>query len=899
MASGLRQKTAWVLTLSLLMVGQGHAQLPSNQTAPWLSSWTYFKDGWDRLGIAVDALLNGDWLRDPSVLKAPQDSQFKSADPQQEPTTKPLNPSAEEPMPAEDVEFDTAFLGGDQKLDLSKFSKSDYVQPGLHRTEVRVNGLQTLTDLVRFEAGPDGSGKPCLTAEQLQRAGILSAKATQAGGCHPVLSLVPGAQFTYDSGEQVLDLSISQAYLRRTRQGMVDSSLWDRGVPVWFSQYSLTGAQTQNSNVNSQSYFGRFDNTFSAHGWQIKNSLIMSQAGQIASSTQTLNSYLRTDLEGLQGEFKMGEIYSSGVLLDAFSFKGVALSSYDEFLSDQDVGYAPVVRGVADTNAVVSITQNGVQIHKINVAPGPFVITDLRGAGYSGTLTVNIIEANGSVKSFLVPYSAQAQMVRKGRFKYAFNGGRYNAPGSPYRPDVAQATVQYGMFSNLTVYGGLTYSSRYNALLEGVAMSTFAGTLAYDLTHSTAQFDEGVQKGARQRWSYSKSVQSTGMFINVTKSQNAGLGYLTFANAATLMGQQTLPSSIGVRGQLTASVTQPFGRYGDVSLSLVQNTYDSAPASNSYGLTWRQTFNGLALSVSATQQLAGSIHSTSTTPVKSVALQLSVPLEKMTYVSSGINFSGGKETTQSTYSQTLGDHKQYGLNLAASTDEQRKTSVSATGSLRSRTGYQSVGMSWNDNYRSLNFGVSGAVALHAEGVTWASQVSDTMALVHAPGAEGAQVNGGTAVIDRNGFALVSNLQPYRVNEVYLDPRGIGQDVELTATSQQAIVRSGAVARLNYTTVTGRGFIMTLERVAGAVPFGAVVTDEHGQEVGAVGQGSRVFLRGVPTQGRLKVSWGDQPEESCEAQYIMPLPEKSKPYDHVSVTCDAVEIQKRQARMVKP
>ena len=79
--------------------------------------------------------------------------------------------------------------------------------------------------------------------------------------------------------------------------------------------------------------------------------------------------------------------------------------------------------------------------------------------------------------------------------------------------------------------------------------------------------------------------------------------------------------------------------------------------------------------------------------------------------------------------------------------------------------------------------------------------------------------------------------------------------------------------------------MTLSRdQAGTVPFGATVMNDKGQEVGAVGQGSRVFLRGIATTGRLFVSWGANLHDSCEVEYAVPLPDDRLPYDHLTVQC---------------
>src|SRR2546427_6992467 len=95
--------------------------------------------------------------------------------------------------------------------------------------------------------------------------------------------------------------------------------------------------------------------------------------------------------------------------MDSTSFRGIRLNSDDRMLPDSQRGYAPVVRGVANTNARVTITQNGIKLYETTVAPGAFVINDLYPTGYGGDLQVSITEANGAVRSFAVPYAARSE----------------------------------------------------------------------------------------------------------------------------------------------------------------------------------------------------------------------------------------------------------------------------------------------------------------------------------------------------------------------------------------------------------------------------------------------------------------------------------------------------------
>ena len=66
-------------------------------------------------------------------------------------------------------------------------------------------------------------------------------------------------------------------------------------------------------------------------------------------------------------------------------------------------GYAPAVRGIANSNAKVTIYQNAHILYETTVPAGPFVINDLYPSGYAGDLLVKITESNGQTRMFTVP----------------------------------------------------------------------------------------------------------------------------------------------------------------------------------------------------------------------------------------------------------------------------------------------------------------------------------------------------------------------------------------------------------------------------------------------------------------------------------------------------------------
>jgi outer membrane usher protein len=193
-------------------------------------------------------------------------------------------------------------------------------------------------------------------------------------------------------------------------------------------------------------------------------------------------------------------------------------------------------------------------------------------------------------------------------------------------------------------------------------------------------------------------------------------------------------------------------------------------------------------------------------------------------------------------------------------------------------------------YSQSSVGMRGAVVAHPGGLTLSQPLSETFGIVEAPDAEGARLLNASGVrVNSRGYAVVPHLTPYRMNAVDIDPKGLSTDVELQVTSQQVAPRAGAVAMLRYATVSGRSAMLQVLRADGKpLPFGASVQDEHGVEVGLVGQASRILARGLQDMGQLTVKWGEQPDDSCRMNYELPVMEKdtrSDGYWQVETRCN--------------
>ena len=197
----------------------------------------------------------------------------------------------------------------------------------------------------------------------------------------------------------------------------------------------------------------------------------------------------------------MGESSSLSSIFDSVPFTGVQLATDEDMIPESLRGFAPIVRGIARTNARVVIKQNGYQIYQAFVAPGAFEITDLYSTGGNGDLYVTVEEADGSRQNFVVPYASLPLMLREGQMEYEITSGQYR----PYDDNVdekpfTQATISYGALSNTTFYTGIQAASNYQALALGVGQNLGdIGALSADVTEAWSK-KKDADKTSGQSW---------------------------------------------------------------------------------------------------------------------------------------------------------------------------------------------------------------------------------------------------------------------------------------------------------------------------------------------------------------------------------------------------------------
>lgn len=225
---------------------------------------------------------------------------------------------------------------------------------------------------------------------------------------------------------------------------------------------------------------------------------------------------------------------------------------------------------------------------------------------------------------------------------------------------------------------------------------------------------------------------------------------------------------------------------------------------------------------------------------------------------------------------TAGRHNQFNWGATASHDNAGGGNAgSVNAGYRSPYAVLNASYGKGEGYSQAAFGASGALLVHAGGVTFGQPTGDTVALVHAPGASGARVQNAPGIrIDDNGYALVPYLAPYQLDTVRIDPEGLPLGVQLEATSARVAPYAGAVVKVDFKTHYGRALIARIHRTDGRpVPFGAQVLGAANNPLGTVGQSGLVLLRlrDADHGGQFRAQWNDAQGtvQTCSFAYAPP------------------------------
>ena len=795
--------------------------------------------------------------------------------------------------------FNSNFLvGASSQTDLKRFDTTT-LQPGTYSVDVYNNGewkgLHDLT-LVKNEKGHAGI---CYTREMLDNFGIDVAKLNkeksgEASFCGTLRewNKEPALQDTFSSSQLRLDISVPQQYENEQYRGYVSPALWDKGISALNIAYMADYydiLQSDNGDKGRNAYLG-VQAYLSTAGWQLHHNGNANWTDKNGAEWTSNETTLTRPLAPIKSLLTLGQFGSNGDLFDSVNLLGASLGTDNLMYPDNMISYAPVINGVAETNALVTVYQNNNLIYQTTVAPGPFSLDNVYPSGTGNDLIVTVHEADGREKTFSVPFNSVVKLLRPGMSDYSVTAGKANDDNLRNKPTIGVGSWRYGLNNTFTLYGGVSGFNDYQAYQAGAGMNTVVGGLAVDATQAKSRLANNDASGQQYRLTFNRLFATSQTGISVQFSQ-ATKDYYSLPSALYIIDQQkrgVVDNYSPKKSDLSVTINQqlPEG-WGSIYLSGTFTRYWHRAGmeeqySVGYGNAWGKLNWGINLQRVYTNPNRNNgadtdpMFGTGLAPAQrkkddTISLNFSYPLsfgeDKTASVSSNSSFKNGNfDSTQVGLNGSLNKENTllYGVNSSVNKDNDYD--VGLNGNYIAPWSSLTASYSYGNTYQQVGAGASGTMLVHSGGLTLSSEMGPTLTLAEAKGAKGASIAGSTSRFDSNGYALTSALQPYRVNNIEVDMKGASEDVNFDSTNMQIAPYEGSVTKVVFKTKVTKSRMLVARRPGNiALPFGAEITDEKDESIGFVGQGSTLFISS-DTAKRARIGWDGG---RCEVNLMQP------------------------------
>ncbi|MBJ8400820.1 MULTISPECIES: fimbrial biogenesis outer membrane usher protein [Citrobacter] len=791
---------------------------------------------------------------------------------------------------AEDT-FDTHFMMGGMKGEkVSNFRLDDNQPlPGQYDIDIYVNKQWRGKYEITVKDNPDDT---CLSRDALTRLGINTQALDQQNECPTLKQAVQGGSYAWNIGTFRLDLSVPQAYVDELENGYVPPENWDRGINAFYTSYYASQYYSDyKDSGNSKSTYVRFTSGLNLLGWQLHSDASYNKTDDSNGEWKSNTLYLERGIPQILGTLRAGDMYTSSDIFDAVRFRGVRLYRDMQMLPNSKQNFTPLVQGIAQSNALVTIEQNGFVVYQKEVPPGPFSIADLQLAGGGADLDVSIKEADGSVTTYLVPYAAVPNMLQPGVSKYDFAAGRSHIEGASNQTDFAQMSYQYGLNNLLTLYGGTMLADNYNAFTLGTGWNTRIGAISVDATQSHSKQDNGdVFDGQSYQIAYNKYLTQTATRFGLAAYRYSSRDYRTFNDHVWANNKNNYhrdendvydiadyyQNDFGRKNSFSANVSQSLPQgWGSFSLSTLWRDYwGRSGNSKDYQVSYSNSWQRISYTFSASQTYDEDHHED-----KRFNVFISIPFDwgddisaprRHLYVSNSTTFDDdGFASNNTGLSGTAGSRDQfnYGVNLS---HQRQGSETTAGGNLTWNAPVATLNGSYSQSskYTQTGGSISGGLVAWSGGVNLANRLSETFAVMHAPGLEGAYVNGQKyRTTDHNGVVVYDGLTPYRENHLMLDVSNTNSETDLQGNRRNVAPYRGAVVLTTFDTDQRKPWYIRAQRLDGSpLTFGYEVEDNHGHNIGVVGQGSQLFIRTNEVPSVIKVAVDKQQGLSCSITF---------------------------------
>lgn len=819
------------------------------------------------------------------------------------------------------VDYNPAFIHG-SGVDVSRFSEGNNIAPGVYSVLVIVNKkIRGKYNITFKKPAEKNSAQPYFTLNELKQIGIrinaenalnVEYKKNEKDENFTLQSIIKESSVNYNSGDYELNITVPQVNLIYMPRGYVDPNTWDAGVPAIFLDYnanmyrSYTGSKygTRSNNIIYTSNIG-MQTGFNAKGWRFRKRLNLGMNSRGTSQTQNLFGFAQTDIIRLQSNLTLGDSSTRGDVFDSYNLRGIVLQSDERMLPEGLRNYAPILRGVAETNAKVTITQRGQTVYETVVPPGPFEITDVGAMGYGGDLQMTVTEADGSVKSQNIPFSAPPMLLHQGVSLFSLSAGELREDRLRAKPKVLQGVYQYGIGNMYTLYGGAQFAAHYASMALGNAFNTPFGGFSADITHAKSKLSEGKKRtGNSFRIGFSRYLEMTQTDVTLAAYRYSTAGYYTFREASLERDYQDntrVPESdYRTKQRLTMTVGQRLWNDAYINFTgSMYNYWDERAATKQYSLTYNKTEKYFSYSLTGMRTM-NSDRKNENSYMLTFSIPFgrslnSQPLFSSLYTTVAHNESGAS-SLQVNANGSQGEMNELTYGIGTNTGKVRhqgtQETLSGNAFYRSPLGYFGMTASAdNQSTNQVSLSARGSLVGHQGGLTAGPPLGDApFAIINVPGGKGAKImNGYGARINSGGYAIKPSLSSYRENRISIDTKGLPDTVDVLDSESTIIPRNGSAMLVNMRTITGTPYILIVKSSDNQyLPIGTELYNESGISQGVIGQNGMAFIRGWdPTVNTLNAKW-DEGRKQCRIlpnkKWINPLTKGNSNIVSMEVKC---------------
>ncbi|KPD04190.1 outer membrane usher protein [Moellerella wisconsensis] len=786
-------------------------------------------------------------------------------------------------MSSDVIQFNTDVLDVEDKknINLDHFSRAGYMMPGTYSLVLKVNDDALPEVKVPFyapENDPQGS-VPCLSPDITRQLGLTPDSLDKLtwwhdGQCANFNSL-PGLQVRGDLSTSSLYVSIPQAYMEYVSPNWDPPSRWDEGISAIILDYNINGNtyRPHNKGHNTYTLNGNGVAGVNLGAWRFRADW-QGRLNHATGSDKTVNRdfqwnrfYAFRALPAIGAKLILGEDYLNSNMFDSFRFIGASLRSDLNMLPPNLRGYAPEVTGIAQSNATVTISQQGRVIYTEQVAPGPFRIQNLSDA-ISGTLDVKVQEQDGTVQEYQLDTANLPYLTRPGQIQYKLALGQPNDVNRNKQGDnFVTGELSWGINNGWSLFSGLIGSKDYQAISAGLGRDLLAfGALSFDITQSFARLaGENTINGGSYRVSYAKRFDAIDSQIQFAGYRFSERNFMSMSDF--LQATETGIRYGGSKELYTISLNKNFR---DVGMSMYLNynhqTYWDRSDNNYYSLTLSKYFDvgairNISVNLSANRSMYNGVTD------DSIYLSTSFPLSNGANMGYSLNSSRYDTVNRVTYHDRIDERTNYQLGVGSN---RKGASGTAYLTHQGDTARVSGNASYaNNQYTAFGLSAMGGITLTAKGagIHRMSMPGGTRLMVDTDGVANVPVKGFGAPITTNHFgkAIVGDVNSYYRSKAQIDLNALPDDVDAQQSVVQVTLTEGAVGYREFKVVSGQKAMTVLRLSDGSYPpFGAQILNAKGQSTGIVGDSGSAYISGIEPNSQMKIQWGE--DEGCQVSF---------------------------------